>query len=458
MRDNNGTALTRIHNSVQTLRERYVESGLGQDPKHGCLYSEFGYKKTLTFMDFYDKYRRQGIMGGTIDAFNAKAFESNPCIIEGAEENKNKKETITEREFAKLAKRTNLWGIYLDACVRRSVGSYSAIIMQIKDNRRWDEAADNVKPEDIVKFIPCWQNQIQVSQYDQDEQSETYGEPVLWSYREIDFNAVAKEAPEPSGSKTIHASRVIYFGDVYQNGTSPVLGNLMLQKGFNDGATLEKIIGAGGEGAYKNAARHIATTFDKDTDYNKIADMLGVPIEDLADELDQITRDVNYNFDAGLFGTASYQVLSASLPDMRDTYDNALASFAASFNLPSSWVAGAQTGERASTENEKQVAKRITSYREVTLEPEIYKMLNHFGDIGMWQGVEWSIDWASLLEPSIAEKLENAKLLAEINGPAGDTFTISEIRVMAGFEAEPELTPEERRLLKDGEDYDTKES
>lgn len=445
-----------VVNAMQTLRERHIADELGQDPKHGCLYNEFGYEQTLTFKNFYDKYRRQGIMGGVIDAFNSKAFETNPEIIEGTDE--NQAQTTNEKEFAKFAKRTNLWGVYLDACIRRSVGSYSAIIVQIKDNKRWDQKAENVSPDDIVKFIPCWQNQIQVSQYNQDEQSDNYGEPVLWSYREIDFNAVTKEAPSPSSSKTIHASRVIYFGDVYQNGTSPILGNLMLQKGYNDGVTLEKLIGAGGEGAYKNAARHIATSFDKETDLQDIANMLGVPMSELGDVLDEITRDVNSNFDAGLFAkAATYTVLSTNLPDMRETFDNALSSFASSLGLPTAWVAGTQTGERASTENEKQVAKRITSYREITLEPEINKMLSSFDTLGLWQGVEWSVKWDSLLEPSIGEKLANAKLMMEINGPMGEMFTTGEIRVAAGYEAEPELTEEEQRLLDEGED-DTSES
>lgn len=431
---------------------------IGQDPKHHCLWSEFGYKTNLSYNDFRNLYERQGIAGGAVEMKAEKAFETMPVMVEGDEDAENKEESAAEKEFRLFDKRLGLFNTYMDCTIRRSVGNYSALILQIADGKMWNEKAENIQPDQIVKVIPVWEHQLYVNQYDQDQQSATYGDPVAFTYQEYDFNTSNTQNAGPQRSVNIHASRVVWFGDLYSNGSEPLLGNLILKKGYNDFITLEKLIGAGGEGAYKNAARHIAASFDKDTSITDLMKLFGVenPAE-LGDVFQEMTSDLNSNFDAGMFGKAvDYQILSTSLPDMRDTFDNALTSAASSVKIPASILAMKISGERASTQDQIQFAKNVTSYRNLVLTPEILRgIMSKLASLGIWKGVEWSVCWDSLLDASEAEKIDNAYKMAQTNqaalGSGEQIYTVEEIRVTGGQKAEIELSEMEKQLLKDGE-------
>lgn len=431
----------------------------GTDPKHACLWEEFGYKQNLTYYDFRLMYERQGIAGGVIDMHAQLAFQTLPEIVEGDNDAENRKETPTEKEVRQFAKRTSFFQKYMDATIRRSVGNYSALIIQIADNKTWNEPVDSLSSEQIVKFIPVWEHQLLVNQFDQDQLSPTYSEPLSFTYNEYDFNRTNTQNAGPQRAVTIHADRVIWFGDLYSNGSATLMGNLMLKKGYNDFATMEKLIGAGGEGAYKNSARHIATSFDKDTNITDLAKMFGVTEAELGDVFQEMTSDLNSNFDAGMFGkAATYTVLSTSLPDMRETFDNAAMSAAASVQYPMTVIVGQQTGERASSEDGKVTAKRSTSYRNNVLTPELMDALAKLQKLGLWSGTEFTIVWDSLLDASESEKIDNAYKMAQTNALTGGVgepiYSQKEIRVVGGQDPEIELTAMEKKLIDEGQTED----
>lgn len=449
-------------NALATNNSRMLTRGegfdIGTDPKHKCLWSEFGYKERLTYQDFRNMYERQGIAGGAVDKRATKAFETMPWLVEGDEDAANREETATEKDFRLFDKRLGFWRVYMDCTVRRSVGNYSAMIIQIADDKKWSERAENVNPDDVVKLIPVWEHQLTVSGSNTDETSAAFGQPIMFNYIEDDISSTGTRNVGGQRSTEIHPSRVVWFGDLYSNGSEPMLGNLMLKKGYNDFVTLEKLIGAGGEGAYKNAARHLAVLFDKDSSFvSDIAEQYKVPASDVADILQEMARGLNSNFDAMYNSNAkSIDVLSTSLPDMDTTFTNALASAASSVNTPAAILAEKREGERASTEDQKAFSKSITSYRSIILDREIQTITTRFSELGMWRGVEWSAHWDSLLDASDEEKKKIAKEMAQTNqlivSYGGEPiYTDKEIRVAGGMNPEKELSDFERDLLDKGE-------
>lgn len=411
------------------------------DPKHTTLYESFGYEKQITYDQMQSAYSRNGFVKGTINLLANLAFTSNPKVIEGDENEEQTEQTPIDKEIAAFCKRLKLFRTYKDCTRRRSVGHYSAMILQIADNKNFDQPVDNISPEDIVGVFPVWEHQITPDGFIEDQKSVNYGKPLKWSYSGYDYQYTTSKSNAPTKTISIHSDRVIYFGDIYSQGTTSSASNLMAQAGFNAYKTLEKIVGAGGEGLYKNAARHIAQSFGKDTSINDIASMLGVEPSEIGDALNDVTKDINSNFDAGLFGKeVSYDVLSTSLTDMDKAFNNALMEWCASFNLPSALVVGKQTGERASTEDANQGYMTATAYREDTLTPEIEEIFSHFAGLGLWKGIEKTVVWDSLFEMSNKDKIDTAHKMAVTNkdsiATGGDVYTVEEIRVAGGYEAD----------------------
>ncbi len=434
----------------------------GGDTKHECLYNEFGYPEQVMYEQCRRAYDRIGIAKGSIHCLKDKAFQTMPNIYEGEEErDESTPYTAIDKQFKRFAKRTQLWRVYSDVTVRRSVGIYAGLIIQIADGKDWNEPAENVRPDQVVKFIPVWQDQLLVSEWDMEPLSPNWGEPLSYSYLAFDPQSVKTAIAAPTRAKTIHCSRVIYFGDIRGDGSSPTTETMVLRNGYNSLKTIEKVVGAGGEGAYKNSARQLALSFDGQIQPGQLAQMLGVKVDKLGDVFNKMGKDLNANFDAllTLMG-ARADVLSTQLPDLGQPFDNAIQDFAASRQIPSTIIVGMQTGERASSEDNISFALRAQAYRENVLDYEIEKMLQAFAKIGLWSDIEWAIQWDSLINSSEQEKIDMAHKLSEIIvnmqavGYQEETITVAEVRTTAGLPAE---VPESRQsvdLDKKATDFD----
>lgn len=138
----------------------------------------------------------------------------------------------------------------------------------------------------------------------------------------------------------------------------------MLEAGYNDLLTLEKVSGAGGEGFWKNAKSSPVLEVDKEADIAKLAQMLGVETSEIADKMDEVVGDWQKGFDQLLMLQGiEAKTLGVTLPQPAEFYNTALQSFAASIEMPLKILVGTQTGERASTEDAKEWSQTISSRR-----------------------------------------------------------------------------------------------
>lgn len=410
------------------------------DSKHECLYDEFGYPVNVDYYMARRAYERVGIAKGAIHFLHDKAFESNPEVYEGEEDKKEK--SSNEKQFDLFAKKTKLWRAYKTACIRRSIGNYSALIVQIADGKNWDQPVGKIRPDQIKKFIPAWEDQLLPMTWEQDTYSPNYGNPLQFEYMEFDMNAAKRTVATPTRALTIHPDRVIWFGDIQGNGSEPEEGTMLLRSGFNSLLDWQKIRGSGAEGFYKNAARHLSASFEGAINPQQLFEMSGAKdATEFKEKLNDLASDINKNFDTimALLG-AKVEVLSTNLPSSDPFSETALKDFAASMNLSAKGIVGSQTGERASSEDSIMDNKTATSYRENTLDFEILKIMEKFSSYGMWSGIDWNVSWDSLLDASDTEKLEIAERMAKVNAALLATgemvFTTPEIRIAGGYEGE----------------------
>ncbi len=414
----------------------------GEDNKHDRLYKVFGLPEELTFRTKYFLYARDsGFVKGAIDKINAKVWQDNPTIIEGSgEEAKDRKETQTEKEFAAFAKRTKLWRLFAMADKYRMIGNYSALILRIADGKELSEPAENIKPDDIVGYYPVWEDQLEVSDTNKDRTSRDFGEPLLWSFKESDTVDKTNNTRNAMSGQTIHASRVFYLGDVFTDGLSAESGNNMLSAAYNSAKALFKLNQAGAEGFAKNSMRQIHANFDKDADMRKVAQALGVKVEEIGDAFQSMGEDLNTFLDAftvtqGVDMTA----LSVSMPQIAEFAQWNMNEFCAALGgIPSTELTGTLTGDRASTENGKVMAMLADGRRNQVLNNDILDFVSFLQGLGCWTGKEFDISWPDLLVPSPLEKVQLAGAMADANAKsltgAGLLFDANEMRVAGGYE------------------------
>ncbi|MDW9891145.1 DUF1073 domain-containing protein [Sinorhizobium meliloti] len=426
-----------VNNAVRRLDAMFP--GYFASAKHNH-YKDFGYPETLNFSQLYAMYTRNGIAQAGVNKTVLKTWQDNPFLLEkerdGSEVGQSD-ETTLEKQIRQRFDDLRLWPKLSEADGMSLVGAYSGVILRFADSKLFEEPVDRVPGglDGLVEVIPAWEGQLTVSQWDTDERSESYGQPKMFQ-----FNESAVDSKQQPRSFVVHPDRVIVWS---KNGT--VHGKSILEPGYNDLLTLEKVSGAGGEGFWKNAKSAPVLEVDPEAKLTEMARMMGVPLDELIDKMNDQVEDWQKGFDKLLMVQGmEAKTLGITLPSPEHFFAIALQSFAASINMPVKILVGMQTGERASKEDADEWALTNMSRRNNYVIPNIRALIQRLVRVGILPKRDWFVDWTDLTESSMSEKIERASKMAETNQKMGDVyvFTDDEIRQVVGYEP-----------LKDSEKY-----
>lgn len=397
-------------------------------------YRDFGYPETLGFAHLHAMYLRNGVAHAAIEKTIDKTWQDAPFLLEAerdGSEGAQKKETSLEKEIRLRFEDIRVWMHLAEADRRGMVGSYGGVILRVADSRRFVEPVDRVGGglQGLVELVPFWEGQLQVSEWDNDERSEDYGQPKMYQFSEA---AVGKTTNPRSFN--VHPDRVIIWS---RDGT--VHGRSALEPGYNDLITLEKISGAGGEGFWKNAKSAPVLEIDKEANISAMAKAMGVPEGEIADRMNEQVAEWQKGFDQLLMLQGmEAKTLGVTLPSPEHFFGIALQSFAASMRIPTKILVGMQTGERASTEDAAEWAQTNMSRRTGLVIPNIMVLVNRLERFGILPEKDWHLDWTDLTEASIAEKIDRTVKMADVNQKMKDSgefvFTPEEIRAAADYE------------------------
>lgn len=417
----------------ELMRDRLSHAFRGSaNTKHCNVYKDYGYPENPTFWDFYKAYKRNPIGRAGIDRPVDKTWQDNPCIVVEGDVHT---ETPDERRIRLAFSRLMLWTKLKKADVRGRVGEYSALILRFADSKPFHEPVDRVPGglDGLVEVIPAWSEQLKVSMWDTDTASPTYGQPMMYEFNEAEVDDTDAQNQRVR-SFTVHPDRVHIWSD---DGT--VWGESALEAGLNQLIDIEKILGAGGEGFWKNAKSAPVLSMDKDARPENLAAMLGVPVNEIGDAMGEAVEEWQKGFDQLLMlqGIES-KTLAVTLPNNPERFFmNAVQAFAASIPISTKILLGSQSGERASTEDANEFDEQIMSRRANIVVPNILRLIRKLVDFGVLPDREWDVYWSDLTAASQTEKHDLAKSMATTNKDmmAMDrVFTVDEIREMAGYE------------------------
>ena len=394
--------------------------------------ADFGYPERVDFNLAFDAYCRNPLARAAVDKTIGKTWEDNPFLqefqrdgTEGGDQGETKGEGDIRQRFADL----RVWQ-HLAECDRRAlVGAYSGLILRLADSKAFREPVDSVPGGllGLVEVIPAWEGQLTVSEWDTNETSETYGQPLMFQYAE---GAVGQQK-QPRNFE-IHPDRVIIWS---RDGT--LNGRSALEPGYNALLDMEKIRGGGGEGFWKNAKSGLSLEIDKDAKVADMAQAMGVAVKDIVDKIDEQVEGFNKGFDKSLLLQGIKATpMQVTLPSPEHFFAIAAQSFAASWSIPMKILIGSQTGERASTEDSEEWAKVNMGRRTNQVIPTIMVLINRLERFTILAAKDWHLDWSDLTESSMSEKIERAAKMAEVNAkmPAEMVFTGDDIRGVVGME------------------------
>lgn len=397
----------------------------GLDQKRPRAWREYGWKEEMPgFNDFYLAYSRTGICNGLVNKIVRKCWQTHPWIIQGDEKDKNDPYTQWENDLLDGLDVKAIWRAFKEADRMRLVGVWSAMILHVKDSLDWDKpVSGNSK---IIKITNAWPGSLMPTKWDEDRQSERYGEPVMWQYTE----QVGNQKKEV----LIHHSRVFILGDTASNAIG------FLAPMYNNFTNLEKVEGGVPESVLKNASRNVVVNFDREVDLGAIAQAHGVEVSELQDVYDEVTRGINSGIDSTLVTKgAQTSTLTTTVPDPTPAFTANLQSISAASDVPMKILVGNQNGERASTEDNKQFSETCQSRRNNELEEDIHGFFRFLMEHGLIKPVpRFSVIWDDLTVSTRAERLDNGKKMTEMNSssPGEPIWSTREIREECGSDGE----------------------
>lgn len=397
------------------------------------IYLDYGYPEELEFFNFWSMYRRFGIANAIVELPIDTGWISAPTI-KGSEK--------FDAELKVLIEKKKLWQRLKGLDTRQRVGRYAGMFMQVKDNKKPEEAIDGKLNGigSLVKMIPLYESQLKVDSIEEDPTKDNFGLPAMYEYSSDE----AGNRNENIEGKTfkIHPSRVVIASEGADNGG--IYGISSLEASYNDLMDLRKIIGAGGEGFYKNAA--------KDVMFN-IKDLAGARVNkeliaDFNEQYDDWTR--NRSRRSMLTPGLEAQPLESNLANPKEFFFNALYDVSAATKIPATILIGQQTGRLASSEDSKHFLSIIQSRREHFMTEMTMDNIDWLIEYGILVASEYTIEWDDLLAISDDEKLNNSDKMSTINekqfkSGQGAPFSAEEVREAAGFELEELPKPDETK-------------
>ncbi len=454
MSDTNNEVQFLVNALAETMavgRQRALYAGqFNGNTKRTKLWDEFGYPDTVSFDMLYRAYRRNSAAYAGIHKTLDSCWVDKPVVIDGPVADKSKKETEWEKTVTRMLKKH--WAKIKDADRRNMVGHYSAIILQIKDNRPWSEPVDTVLvgklgEAALVKLIPAWESQIKPGNYDIDTLSDTYGQPINYTFNE---QPVGDDGTYGNvRSVTVHPSRVIILAEGSED-ENMLSGIPLNEAGYNDLLDIEKAKGGSAEGFLKNASRQLGIHFDGKTDMQTISDQAKeAGYKTLNEAMNDKISKLNRGTDSALVtqsGTTS--VLSVAAADPTPTWTVSANSYASTIRCPFNILFGKQTGNLASTEDKKAWAATCNERRESFMSWIVTTVIERWCDIGVIPqptNGEITVDWSDLLAPSDSEKFDIAGKAADIAVKTQQAYGIpaidaNEVRASCGLEPIKEPT------------------
>lgn len=413
-------------------------STMSNDAKRATAWADYGYPEVLEFENFHSMFKRNGIARAGVMRHVEKTWETNPWIVEGMEGDKPHSETRRERDVARVLKQLSFWNRMQAADWRGRVGRYSALYLVFDDGIRPSHpVTQSVK---LLKMQPLFEAQLEPLEFEQDPASPEYGNPTIYQFWPQTVHAGRDERQ----SVTIHADRVHIIAEGADDDT--IYGIPANEAGFNDLLTIEKIIGAGGEGFWKTArgAFSLHSTGKDGIDVQGLAQMFGVEVDQVADKLNETAADLSAGMDKLLMlGDMEAKALAYSLPSPEHFFAVAMQSYAAGVSCPMPILLGQQIAQRSSDENSREWAQTIMTRRRRFTVPNAEGLVSRLMRFGALPSFEFYIAWDDLTDATFTEKLTNAKTMSEVNKASLGTgeppaFTAEEIRDVAGYEGSPE--------------------
>lgn len=407
------------------------------------------------FDDYWGFYDRNEIAGRIVDMAPKGTWKTPPEIVEPDVD--PEKPTPFMADFSALAERLRLWHYFERADRLSRIGRYGVLFIGVpgEDMALKEEMPTLRGPDDVLYLSAFSEKAAAIKSFVRDTGDPRFGLPLMY---ELDFST-ATDTTSTSRKMMVHHSRVIHIAEDLLD--DEVYGRPVLKRLLNRLSDLEKVTASTGESYWQMAARILTGEIDPDAAVSETT------LDNLGGALEEMVHDLRRQF---ISEGVKLSWLDSTPADPGSAADLFMTLIAAGAGIPKRILFGSETGERASTEDQKTWYSSINERQEQHAEPSI---LRAFIDrLGAYNAMDlpkagYDVVWPTLFEEPeslIADanlkRAETAKALTPVGGDPMELVEVDEERNVWIRSTPPEgfVRPQpEEDDLGEGEDDDTVE-
>lgn len=357
---------------------RSLAHGLGKSYEgQRDLYTALGYKKSLLYTDFLQKFERGDIAKRIVTAYPDATWRGLPTVFE----NEEPQDTKFEEEWTELAEAQKIYHYFTRADKLCGIGRYSILFLGLSDAKTVEDMKTEVSKKKGTKLLylqPYSEENAKIDTWDKDPASERYGLPLTYKLKVQNLNNVSvapgiREGASKSGTSVdmiVHWTRVIHIAENLLE--SNVYGPPRLECIYNRLENLEIIVGGSAEGMWRAGFPGIA--FEMDPTADAMSTTEATAFDDQIDEyIHTMRRDLRLQ---GMKANS----LDPNIESPEQHVDVQLKLISGATGIPVRILTGSERGELASTQDKENWADRVAERRDdfatpVMLKPFIDRMI-----------------------------------------------------------------------------------
>ncbi len=351
------------------------------------LYKTLGYKRTLRFQDYYDRYKRGGIARRIVNAYPNATWRNAPKIVSEDEE--------FVRVWEELAERLKLFHYLNRLDTLSGIGTFGTLLIGTKSAATLAQPIRTVStPEDVLYLSVFTEDHSPISKIEVDPANERFGLPS-----EYKLTLTTDALGGHTTTKVTHHSRLIHVAEDLDE--DEVHGTPRQMAVWNYLDDMDKISGASAEAIWLVADRGIQFDMDKEVELKPEDE------ESLSDEIEEyVHKQKRHLLTQGI--TAN--VLGADTVDPRGSYITTMGLISGATGIPQRILSGSEAGQLASSQDERNFNSRVRERQEIHAEPNILRpVVDRFVEIKALPDSPYSIEWPDL---AVLTRKEEADIAA----------------------------------------------
>ena len=368
-----------------------ARAGITFDGKRD-IYAYLGYKRTLTYDDYYDRYRRGGIASRLVDAYPQATWRQRPVLLDpGSQLQDDRSEFV--KAFDSMAKRLNLYHYFERADKLAGIGRYSVVMIGVKGGQPLETRLPNVSSfDDIIYITPYSEENAEAKEYDTNPSSERFGLPTVYGV------TIGKGIPK----RNVHYTRLLHISEGLLE--DDIFGRPRMEPVWNYLDDLDKIMGGSAEGVWRTVDRGIQFDVDKD------ADLSPEDEEDFTNEIEEYIHNFKrYIKTRGIKATP----LGSEVASVKDNFDAIVSLVGGTLGIPTRILLGSERGQLASSSDERNFSSRVKERQQSYAEPIMIRSFTNRLKLSGMEVPEYEVSWPDVSTLTDKERSDVAARFAQ---------------------------------------------